>query len=87
MLFQHKRLNTQQRITSTAFADVDNMSKFVLDALQGRDKLLKNDAQISKIVAEKKFGPEDSTMVCIRKRIVDLSMDSDSSVDSDNLEI
>lgn len=74
ILFQFER-STGGKITSQACADLDNLSKFVLDALQGPDGLVPNDAQISRLVSEKRFGDAAFTMVSLRKRLIDLTLD------------
>ena len=86
VVFQFQRSGTDTSITSQACADLDNLSKFVLDALQGPNGLVVNDAQISRMLVEKRFGGTPFTMVSLHKRLVDLTLDGSGGTSSEDSE-
>ena len=62
--FTYKHVKKRKR-HHTSRPDVDNLVKFVLDALQGPSGYFCDDAQITMLEASKGYGEEPSTFVHI----------------------
>jgi Holliday junction resolvase RusA-like endonuclease len=57
----------------TGRTDLDNLAKFVLDAVQ-KGAIVTDDAQVTRLILEKKFGTEQkgATSITIRKRAIEI---------------
>jgi Holliday junction resolvase RusA-like endonuclease len=64
LTFTYKHLKKRKR-DHTARPDLDNLSKLVMDALQGAGGYFMDDSQVVELVAKKEYGDEPSTKVYI----------------------
>ena len=66
--------NNDRVITSRG--DVDNLAKFVLDAISGDGKIIPNDAQVVKLITEKiidvGLGESGYTKVMVSKSVIEI---------------